>query len=273
MLNRRLTLSYFNPGACGRACLFLLTVFMLIASYTGSARSAQINLQWDSNSESNLAGYKIHYGLQSQSYTYTCDVGNLTVCDISDLQPGSTYYFAATAYNTDGLESDFSTEIFYLVPESGTTSDPGTDPVDSDQDGISDTDELTLYGTDPDNPDTDADGISDADELNFWNDIWNADNDSDGIINLLDPTPDETPATTAQLTLAWDTNSETDLAGYKIHYGLQSRTYDTTCDVGNFTSCTIADLTPGTTYYFAATAYNTDGLESDFSTEVSYLVP
>ncbi|MFA6662501.1 MAG: fibronectin type III domain-containing protein, partial [Bacilli bacterium] len=171
------------------------------------------------------------------------------------------------------LESDFSTEVAYLVPESGISSDPETDPVDSDQDGISDTDELTLYGTDPDNPDTDADGISDADELNFWNDIWNADNDSDGIINLLDPTPDETPATTAQLTLAWDTNSETDLAGYKIHYGLQSRTYDTTCDVGNFTSCTIADLTPGTTYYFAATAYNTDGLESDFSTEVSYLVP
>jgi len=47
----------------------------------------------------------------------------------------------------------------------------GTDPfvsnagVDTDGDGIDDEDEISLYGTDPNNPDTDGDGISDGDEL------------------------------------------------------------------------------------------------------------
>ena len=36
---------------------------------------------------------------------------------------------------------------------------------------------------------------------------------------------------------------------------------------------TISGLVPGATYYFAATTYNAAGLESPFSSEVSYLVP
>ena len=74
----------------------------------------------------------------------------------------------------------------------------------------------------------------------------------------------------ADVTLEWDQNSEPDISGYKVYYSVESRNYTTTIDVGNFTSCVISDLDPERTYFFAATAYNTDGYESDFSNEVSY---
>jgi len=76
------------------------------------------------------------------------------------------------------------------------------------------------------------------------------------------------PATLTQATLEWDPNSEPDLAGYKLHYGMASGSYVTTVDVGNQTTYTLTDLDVGETYYIAATAYNTSGLESGYSNEV-----
>ena len=74
----------------------------------------------------------------------------------------------------------------------------------------------------------------------------------------------------AQVTLTWDSNAEKDIAGYKIYYGTSSGNYDASVDIGNWTSCTIAELKEGQTYYFAATAYDFDGNESDFSREVTW---
>ena len=73
----------------------------------------------------------------------------------------------------------------------------------------------------------------------------------------------------AQVTLEWDTVIHSLLEGYVVHYGTYSGDYDVSLDVGNWTSCTIADLEEGETYYFAVTAYSTEGEESDFSNEVS----
>lgn len=75
------------------------------------------------------------------------------------------------------------------------------------------------------------------------------------------------------VSLQWDANTETDLAGYKIYYGTNSGVYFVSVDVGNTTTTTVGNLTPGVTYYFAATAYNVSRLESDRSNEVSYTVP
>ena len=73
----------------------------------------------------------------------------------------------------------------------------------------------------------------------------------------------------AEVNLAWDPNTETDVAGYKVYYGLGSRSYDRVMEVGNTTSCVVTGLEQGRTYYFAATAVNTSNVESDFSNEVS----
>jgi hypothetical protein len=73
----------------------------------------------------------------------------------------------------------------------------------------------------------------------------------------------------AEVNLAWDPNTEPDVAQYKVYYGLGSRNYDYVMEVGNFTSCVVTGLEQGRTYYFAATAVNTANIESDFSNEVS----
>lgn len=76
-------------------------------------------------------------------------------------------------------------------------------------------------------------------------------------------------ARSASVSLGWDANTESNLAGYKLYYGTASRTYSNNLTVGNYTSCTISGLTEGRTYYFALKAYNTSGLESPYSGEVS----
>src|SRR6266511_437701 len=73
----------------------------------------------------------------------------------------------------------------------------------------------------------------------------------------------------AQVTLAWDANTDPDLAGYKLYYGNSSGSYQFSVDVGNRTSYTLSGLLEGQIYYFAATAYNVSLTESGYSNEVS----
>lgn len=75
------------------------------------------------------------------------------------------------------------------------------------------------------------------------------------------------------VTLAWDPNPETNVAGYIMYYGSESRNYTNSVDVGNITTNMVCGLVDGVTYFFAVTAYNTDGMQSDYSDEVSYVRP
>jgi Domain of unknown function (DUF4082)/Fibronectin type III domain len=75
-------------------------------------------------------------------------------------------------------------------------------------------------------------------------------------------------ALATSVTLAWNPNSESDLAGYKVQYGMAPGVHPTTIDVGNQTTYVVDGLGPGT-YYFVLLAYNTSGLQSPLSNEVS----
>lgn len=77
----------------------------------------------------------------------------------------------------------------------------------------------------------------------------------------------------ANVTLAWNTSQATDVVGYNLYYGPASGTYTNIVSAGSATNITVANLVPGATYYFAATAYDSTGLESIYSAEVSYIVP
>lgn len=75
-----------------------------------------------------------------------------------------------------------------------------------------------------------------------------------------------------------DGTTITDLAGYNVYWGTSSRTYPNMSTVLTCISCpdpigtereqTCLALTPGQTYYFAVTAFDASGNESDFSNEV-----
>jgi len=77
----------------------------------------------------------------------------------------------------------------------------------------------------------------------------------------------------SSVTLAWDPSSADDVAGYNLYYGVASRTYTNEISVGDATSVTVTGLVAGTTYFFAVTAYDSAGLESAYSDEISYTVP
>ncbi|OEU63361.1 MAG: hypothetical protein BBJ57_13710 [Desulfobacterales bacterium PC51MH44] len=80
-----------------------------------SASAAQITLAWDPNTESDIAGYKVHHGTSSSNYSSSVDVGNTTKYTLTGLQEGSTYYFAVTAYDYSGNESVFSPELIHTI--------------------------------------------------------------------------------------------------------------------------------------------------------------
>lgn len=75
----------------------------------------------------------------------------------------------------------------------------------------------------------------------------------------------------ATATVSWGANTESDLSGYKIYYGSFSGSYDVVQDVRNATSFRVGSLIIGNTYYFAVTAYDFSGNESNFSDEVLYV--
>jgi hypothetical protein len=76
-----------------------------------------ILLGWDSNTEEDLAGYRIHYGTRPRAYEQSIDIGmgtregNLTIYSLTGLIPGQIYCFAVTAYDTANNESDLSEEV------------------------------------------------------------------------------------------------------------------------------------------------------------------
>jgi hypothetical protein len=68
-------------------------------------------------------------------------------------------------------------------------SDGGTF-VDSDGDGLSDDDEVNIYGTDPHNPDTDGDGLTDGEEvLVYHTNPLRKDTDCDGLTDFQEVHP------------------------------------------------------------------------------------
>src|ERR1044071_3011153 len=115
--------SMYEEGLCGkvrRTALIplLLAALAAITIQTASAASS-VTLAWDPSVSGGVTGYNIYYGPASHNYTNMVTAGNATNVTVSGLVSGVTYYFAATAYDSFGIESDYSSETNYVVPSSG----------------------------------------------------------------------------------------------------------------------------------------------------------
>ena len=87
----------------------ILTLLFLIVSVC--AHAADVKLQWDANTESDLAGYRLYQKADSvvPPFTKVQDLPKgTTTADVTGLDSAHSYSFAVTAYNTAGLESAYS---------------------------------------------------------------------------------------------------------------------------------------------------------------------
>lgn len=120
-----LSLGRLRPQICA-----LLVLPACLAGTCVTAFSAEVRLAWDAKTESDLAGYKLYYGIASNSDVKSIDVGNVTTYLVSRLKPG-TYRFCVTAYYTSGVETGCSNEVVAtLSPRMyGFRDESGSSPV------------------------------------------------------------------------------------------------------------------------------------------------
>jgi hypothetical protein len=71
------------------------------------------------------------------------------------------------------------------------------------------------------------------------------------------------------VTVTWQPNTEPDLAGYKLYVGTSPGVFGAPIVVGKVTSYQVTGLMPGNTYYFAVSAYDANGNESQPSAVLS----
>ena len=71
--------------------------------------------------------------------------------------------------------------------------------------------------------------------------------------------------------LTWGPSPSAGITGYRIYAGNSSRIYSAPITTGNQTEYTMTGLTNGT-WYFAVTAVDIEGNESDYSNEVSTII-
>ena len=102
-----------------RRCLSLFTI-VLLACLARPAYAVDVTLEWDANTEPDLAGYRIYYDIDSGppydgtgalEGTSWINVGNVTTYTLHGLADGVAYFFTATAYDSEGLESSYSNEV------------------------------------------------------------------------------------------------------------------------------------------------------------------
>jgi hypothetical protein len=94
-------------------CLGLVTLFVAAVSHAQALSSVTVG--WDSSAASEVAGYRLHYGVTSGSYSSVTDVGNTTKATITGLSQGNTYFIVVTAYDVSGLESVPSNEVAFVA--------------------------------------------------------------------------------------------------------------------------------------------------------------
>ena len=94
-----------------------LQLGLLLFSLASAYATESVTLVWDQNPEPDIAGYRVYYGTSSNTYTNQIDVGNAITTTVANLETGSTYFFAVTAYNLAGAESLPSHEIMFPAPQ------------------------------------------------------------------------------------------------------------------------------------------------------------
>ena len=82
----------------------------LVMALAVAASAQRLTLAWDASPCACAASYRLYYGTNTRSYQFVTNTG-LMLAQSVVLPHGGRWFFAATAYSTNGLESDFSSEV------------------------------------------------------------------------------------------------------------------------------------------------------------------
>lgn len=100
---------------------FIGCCFCFLSSLAFAASDCSVKFSWLPNSEPDLVGYKIHYGIINNGpYSNQVDIGNPGLVggrvygEVAGLNCGEQYYFVCTAYDADGDASDYSAQVAVL---------------------------------------------------------------------------------------------------------------------------------------------------------------
>ena len=103
--------------------LLVSVFFILILAASASAR--EVTLSWDANSEPDLDHYVVYWGVIPGYYSQNSgDIGLPTEFSVEIPDDDQVYFFAVTAVDEAGLESDYSNEV-----STEGTSNGGSDPL------------------------------------------------------------------------------------------------------------------------------------------------
>lgn len=96
------------------AILFLALLHQPVPGF-GATVSGQysLTLNWQRSSSPGIAGYRVYYGTASQNYPNVIELADVATYTVTGLTGGVTYYFALTAFDTNGTESVFSNEYIF----------------------------------------------------------------------------------------------------------------------------------------------------------------
>jgi VCBS repeat-containing protein len=95
---------------------------LCLAGSASAAGSNSVSLAWDPNPETDVAGYRLQYGLTPGEYPNVIDAGKTTAATANGLNQGTTYYFTVVAYNAMGQTSPTSSAVTYTVPGTPNTA-------------------------------------------------------------------------------------------------------------------------------------------------------
>lgn len=129
------------------------------------AFAATITLQWDANTESDLAGYRLYQSSSSlisktpdqakaDTAVVKTDINNpaATTRDVTGLNPETFYFFRLTAFNHSSLESGFNVdasgqpaEVMVFLPAANEAKSAAKILTPFNQDGIND---QVIFGQD-----------------------------------------------------------------------------------------------------------------------------
>ncbi|HNU73548.1 MAG TPA: fibronectin type III domain-containing protein [Deltaproteobacteria bacterium] len=99
-------------------CIAALLISIACGFWFYLYNNGEISLEWNSNHEADLAGYKIYYGTAPRNYTNSVIVrvsqepqAETTRYRLKGLTKNRKYYLAVTAFNQTGQESTYSNEV------------------------------------------------------------------------------------------------------------------------------------------------------------------